>query len=373
MSRDSIESSPTDVDTAHTRAREARLRLAPDESRALGVLALLGAAAILWLIVPVGVGVLLGTVFAFTAYPYCRALANRTGRPALAATLVTAATTTLVVGLIALLVFLLVRKGMDVVAAVPASLAPGGPAERLVQQVEAPLRAFGVPPGALAQRLKGGAGDLAGVLAARAAQVSAAVLDSLLALLFMTATMFFVSRHWAELGRRAESLMPINPRHTRRLVHEAQRLGRTVVIGNFGTAVAQGVVAGAGFAIARVPEAAFLGAMTAVTSLVPVVGTLVVWVPTSLFLLASDRSGAAIFVLVWGTFAIVGFCDYVVRPRLVGNGEAMSGWMTLVSLFGGIELFGFVGILLGPMLAGMGLAALRVYERTRRFRLGLQH
>lgn len=165
--------------------------------------------------------------------------------------------------------------------------------------------------------------------------------------------------------------MPINPRHTRRLLREAQRLGRTVVIGNFGTALLQGVIAGAGFAVARVPEAGFLGAMTAVTSLVPVVGTLIVWVPASLFLFASDRSGAGLFMLLWGTFAVVGFCDYVARPRLVGSGETMSGWMTLVSLFGGLELFGFVGILLGPMLAGLGLAALRLYERTRRFRLGL--
>src|ERR1019366_4188543 len=155
-------------------------------------------------------------------------------------------------------------------------------------------------------RLKSAAGDLASVLAARAAKVTGALLESLLALLFTTATMFFVSRNWAELARRTVRLMPINPHHTRRLLREAQRLGRTVVIGNFGTALAQGAVAGAGFAMARVPEAAFLGAMTAVTSLVPVVGTLVVWVPTALFLFASDRSRAGVFVLVRGTVAIEG-------------------------------------------------------------------
>jgi predicted PurR-regulated permease PerM len=213
--------------------------------------------------------------------------------------------------------------------------------------------------------------DVAGALAARAPLVTGAVMDVFLALLFMAATLFFISRHWTELGKRAERLMPINPRHTRRLLREAQRLGRTVVVGNFGTALIQGLVAGVGFAIARVPEAPFLGAMTAVTSLLPVVGTLIVWVPTALFLFASDRSAAGAFVLVWGALAIVGFCDYVARPRLVGSGETMSGWMTLVSLFGGLELFGFVGILLGPMIAGMGLAALRLYERTRRFGLGL--
>jgi len=370
MSQEPVDAPESELDPAHARAREARLHLAPSEARALGVMAVLGMLAILWVIVPVGVGVLLGTVFAFAVYPYYRGLAQRTGRPTLAAALITGAVTLVVAGTLGGLAYLLVLKGMDVVAAVPRSLAPGGAAERLVGQAEGALKALGLPPGSMSDRVKGAAGNIAGVLAARAAQVTGVVVESFLALLFMTATLFFVSRHWAELGKRAEHLMPINPRHTRRLLREAQRLGRTVVIGNFGTALLQGVVAGAGFAGARVPEAAFLGAMTAVTSLVPVVGTLIVWVPASLFLFASDRSGAGLFVLLWGTFAVVGFCDYIARPRLVGSGETMSGWMTLVSLFGGLELFGFVGILLGPMLAGMGLAALRLYERTRRFRLG---
>ena len=371
MSQEPLEPPASERDAAHLRARAARLKLAPAETRALGALALVGALALLCVILPVGVGVLLGTVFAFTVYPTYRWLAHRTGRPSLAAALVTAAVTFVVIGTMTTLAYLLVLKGEQVVAAVPASLAPGGPAERLVRQIEDPLAALGIQPGSLPDRLKGAAGSLAGTVAARAPQVTGAVFDVLLALLFMVATMFFVSRHWVELGKRAENLMPINPRHTRRLLREAQRLGRTVVVGNFGTALLQGAVAGAGFAVARVPEAAFLGAMTAVTSLVPVVGTLIVWVPASLFLFASERAGAGVFVLVWGTLAIVGFCDYIARPRLVGSGETMSGWMTLVSLFGGLELFGFVGILLGPMIAGMGLAALRVYERTRRFRLGL--
>jgi predicted PurR-regulated permease PerM len=178
-------------------------------------------------------------------------------------------------------------------------------------------------------------------------------------------------RHWGELGKRAEYLMPINPRHTRRLLREVRRLGRIVVIGNFGTALIQGAIAALGFAIARVPEAAFLGAMTAVTSLLPVVGTMLVWVPAGLLLLAGGHTAASAFVFVWSALAVVGFCDYVVRARLVGGSETMSSWMTFIALFGGIKLFGFVGLLLGPMIVGTSIASLRLYERSRRFRLGL--
>jgi len=166
-------------------------------------------------------------------------------------------------------------------------------------------------------------------------------------------------------------MMPINPRHTRRLMREIRRLGQAVLIGNFGTAAVQGIVAWIGYAIARVPQAMLLAALTAVASLVPAVGTMLVWVPVGIILLATGHGVAGAFLLIWGTVGITGFCDYVVRPRLVGGGETMSSWITLVALFGGIKAFGFVGIVLGPLLVGIALEALCIYERTRRFRLGL--
>jgi predicted PurR-regulated permease PerM len=187
----------------------------------------------------------------------------------------------------------------------------------------------------------------------------------------MAVTMYGVLRHWTVIARRAEHLLPINPHHTRRLMREIVRLGRAVVLGNFVTAIVQGAIAGIGYAIARMPQAAFLGAMTAVASLVPVFGTMLVWVPVGLALFFFGHAGRGSFELVWGALAVVGFCDYVVRPKLVGRGEGASMWMTLIGLFGGIKAFGAIGLLLGPVLAGIAASVLRLYERTRRFRLGL--
>ena len=95
------------------------------------------------------------------------------------------------------------------------------------------------------------------------------------------------------------------------------------------------------------------------------------WVPAGLVLLSTGHVGRGIFELVWGALVVMAFCDYVVRPKLVGGGETMSTWLMFVSLFGGIELFGFIGFLLGPLLVGVATVILRLYERTRRFRLGL--
>ena len=371
MERLASQSVESTVDLARTRARIARLHYAPAESRALGTLAILAVLAILWITLPVGIGVLLGTLLAFTAYPRYRYLARRTHEPVLVAALVTVAMTLVVATAVGVISYLFVLKGMAVVAAVPQSLAPGGAADKLVQRLEPPLHVIGLEPAAIADRLRGAIGSIATSLATWATQIAGAMFDGVLALFFMATTMFFVLRHWRELGRRAEHLMPINPRHTRRLLREVRRLGQIVVIGNFGTAVIQGAVAGVGFLIASVPEAALLGAMTAIASLLPVVGTMLVWVPAGLLLLTGGHADAGVFVFAWNAVVVVAFCDYVVRPRLVGAGATMSSWLTFVALFGGIKLFGFVGLLLGPMIVGTSTAALRLYERTRRFRLKL--
>jgi predicted PurR-regulated permease PerM len=344
-----------------------RRREAVHELRTLGAMAIVFAIAAIWVIVPVGVGVLLGAVFAFTAYPLYYRLTRRTRRPVLVALGFTTATTVAVAGTITGVVALVIQKGMRALAMIPPSLAKGGAAEQLMNRVEHPFTSMGMHAGSLAEKLRNGADGALSSLSAGAAEFAAALFDGILTIFFMALTMYFVLRNWRSLEKRTIELLPLNPHHTRRLLRETQRLGRIVVIGNFGTAILQGVVAAIGFAVAQAPEWPLLAALTAVTSLVPVVGTLLIWVPLGLLLLATGHAVGGIIVLAWGTFVIVGFCDYVARPFLVGRGNTMSSWTTLVSLFGGLKLFGFIGIVLGPMIVGLALIVLQMCRRTRRF------
>ncbi len=359
------------IDAAHARATEARTHYAPAEPRALGVIALLAAAAILWVVLPVGIGVLIGMLLAFTLYHPYKPLARRTGHPALVAAGTTAVATIAVAGTLAAFGYVLILQGVAVLSTVPKALGPGGGGEAFVQKALAPVAFLGLHPADVATRLRNALGGIASTLAGWAAQALGFAIDGVLAIFFMAMTMYYVLRNWTELARRAEYLMPINPHHTRRLMREVRRIGRIVVVGNFGTAIIQGIVSGIGYAIGHLPEPVFFGGMTAIASLVPVFGTLLVWVPAGLMLVLTGHVGYGIFVLIWGSLAVVGVCDYFVRPKLVGRGETMSIWMTFVSLFGGIKLFGFIGFLLGPLLVGVSVSALRLYGRARRFRLGL--
>jgi predicted PurR-regulated permease PerM len=356
-------------DEAHARARAARDHDAPAEERALGVIAIAAVVVIVWIALPVGVGILLGALLAFTVYPELRRLTKRTHRPVLVAAVLTAGATILVAGTLGLLGYALIAQGIAFLRTLPAALAPGGAAEELLRRAAAPLAILGLEPSHFADRLRQASGEIATTLAGAAAQVVGVVLDGVLALFFMAITMYFMLRNWRAIARRAERLVPIDPRHTRLLLRELQKLGRHVVVGNIGTAMVQGTLAGVGYAIARVPEPAFFGAITAVASLLPVFGTLLVWVPAGIVLIVSGHVAAGAFEHAWGTAVVVGFCDYFVRPKLVGPRERMSTWLTFVALFGGLKLMGFVGFLVGPLAVGIAVATLRLYERERRLKL----
>jgi predicted PurR-regulated permease PerM len=359
------------ADAAHARAAAAVSHYAPAEPRALGVMALLATAALFAVVLPIGTGVLLGTLLALATHTVYRSVVRRTRRPALIALLAALLATMVVAGTVGVLLALVALRGASVLSTSPQWFAPGGKGTAFVEALQKPLAAIHLQPGEAIERLRTALGGAASSLAGWAAHVVAIVLDDVLALFFMATTMYFVLLHWTELGRRMERLLPINPHHTRRLMHEIQRLGRVVVVGNFGTAVVQGALAGIGYLIAQIPEAAFLGALTAVASLLPVFGTMLVWVPAGVVLALTGHVGRGVFELIWGSLVVVGLCDYVVRPKLIGRGDTTSTWMTFVGLFGGIKLFGFVGFLLGPLLVGIASAILRLYARVRRFRLGL--
>jgi predicted PurR-regulated permease PerM len=353
-------------------ARKAQIHYAPAESRALGTLAILATLAILWIVVPIGIGVLIGTLLAFTTHPYYRALAHRTKRPTLVAFTLTAAATLLVTGTVGIIGYLLLLRGLAVAEMLPQSLGPDGPLPHLAETLRAPLAALKIDPATLVDRLRQALGGVASQLAGWAADILAVLADGALAVFFLAFTMFFVLRHWAELAKRAEYLLPFNPRHTRHLLNQMRRVGRTVVIGNFGTAAVQGLLGGVGYGLGHLPQWPLLGALTAVSSLVPVVGTMVIWVPAGLLLLLFRQTNTGLFELGWGLIVTTIFCDYVVRPRLIGRGSNTSTWLTFVGLFGGIKLFGFIGLLLGPLIVETAIDALRLYERVRKFRLGLK-
>lgn len=138
-------------------------------------------------------------------------------------------------------------------------------------------------------------------------------------------------------------------------------VGRGLLIGVGLTAVLQGVVATIGYVVCGVPQPLVLGLITIFASLIPSIGSGLVWVPVAAGLLISGRPGAAIAMLVIG--CVVSLVDNLVRPRFAQYGQLhMHGLVLFVAMLGGIAVFGAGGLLLGPLLVRLateGLSMLR--------------
>ena len=333
-----------------------------NERRALGWLALVAVAAILWLARPFAVGLLLGASMAFIVLPLYERLARLTGRPTAVSVLTVLATATILVGTLVEFGSLFLARAVALANLTREQMRPGGALAAWVDAMTGWLSRFGVSAESLTENLRGGAGDIASWSAGMASSLASRTLVTLLGLFFALLAMHAVLCHWPRIVATLVTVSPLRPEYTRALLDEFRKVGRTTLAGTLVTGVAQGTLAAIGFWITGVPQPVFLGVATALASLVPAVGTLAVWVPAGLYLFAQGHLAPAVIVLAWGALVVVIFSDYVIRPRLVGA-EAMPALLTFVALLGGFEGLGLPGLIVGPVIMGLAVAILRLYAR----------
>ena len=139
----------------------------------------------------------------------------------------------------------------------------------------------------------------------------------------------------------------------------------SVVKGSLTIAFIQGVLVAVGFSIFGVPNAVLWGTVATVAALIPGIGTALVLTPAIAFLYLSGDVFPALGLLVWGV-AAVGLIDNFLGPKLVGRGMRLHSLIVLLSIFGGIALFGPIGFLLGPLTMSLAFALLDIYTSSQR-------
>ena len=333
------------------------------QRRALGIFALAAVGALVALAAPVSSGLFLGTLLAFTLLGAYERLCTRFKRPTLAAVLLASGSGLAMLGGPFATLYFIVIRGTPVVQKVANSFQDEGKVRELTKHLQALTAKLPFGPFDLVDRALALAHQANARLTQLITLVAGATLGGALTMFFTIMTTFFVLLHWPEILARAERMLPLHPKHTRVVMWEFQKVGKEVFIGTMLTGLAQGVLAGIGYAIGGTPEAALLATLTAICSLVPAVGTLLIWVPVGIGLIVTGHTGAGIFEFMWGGFVVVGLSDYVVRPLLVGGHGHVPTLLTFISLFGGVEVFGLLGLIIGPVIAAVALALLRTYDR----------
>jgi predicted PurR-regulated permease PerM len=335
------------------------------EDRALGWLAVAAIGVVVWLSFPFVVSLLLGALLAFTLEPLYTRLTRRDGKQLLWSLTIVIGTGALVVAVAAGFITLFVTRLAGFANDLRGGLQPGGAVSGWVDSATRWLGQHGISLDDFTSRLQAAAGDIASQSAIIAGSVAAGTFSALLGLFFALLSMYVVLRYWSGMVSAAVTVAPFNDRHTRAVLGEFRRAGRATLAGTIVTGLAQGVFAGIGYWISGVPQPAFFGAATAVASLLPGVGTLLVWVPVGVFLFVTGHAGKATLELIWCSLTVIGICDYVIRPKLVSE-EDTPAILVFIGLFGGLEVLGLSGLIVGPILMSIAVATLRLYTREER-------
>jgi len=219
----------------------------------------------------------------------------------------------------------------------------------------------GLDPNAdLVDMIESGVKKQAGFLAERVGTILRNVAEFLFDLFVMIFALFYFFRDADKITRGVRAVLPFDAQHREIMLAQARDLISASVTTSLIIASIQGVLGGFGFAIVRLPNPLFWGVAMAFFSLVPVVGSALIFVPASLWLGFTGHWGRAILLLVIcaGVSTVV---DNLVRPLLLGGRTEISALVIFISIVGGVGLFGMLGLVLGPILVATAASVFAVY------------
>jgi predicted PurR-regulated permease PerM len=182
---------------------------------------------------------------------------------------------------------------------------------------------------------------------------------TLTSFLLMLFVLFFVLRDGPRFARQLVPLLPIEERQRTRLWQHLTEVTRAVFLGIGLTALLQGTLVGIGFWIAGLPSPVVFGVVAVLVSLIPMVGSALVWAPAALVLALRGEYGPAIFLAAWGAL-VVGMVDNFLRPLLISGRAEVPTLAVFVGVMGGLSAFGFIGLFVGPIVLGLLVALFRL-------------
>jgi predicted PurR-regulated permease PerM len=188
------------------------------------------------------------------------------------------------------------------------------------------------------------------------------LLQSLVSGSLMLLALFFFFRDGDRMSAILRDLLPMDPEHTDEVFTRVYDTLTAVVQSMVVLAVVQGVLGGFGYwAIGGLPFGVFLGFLTGVASFLPPFGAAFVWVPAGIYLLVIGETVRGILLLLWGLLA-VSMADNVIRPLIIGGRARLPTFLLLFAILGGMNVYGFLGVFLAPVMLAALLSFLDIYR-----------
>jgi len=179
-------------------------------------------------------------------------------------------------------------------------------------------------------------------------------------LVILLYSMFFFLMNGGSILERILVHVPLSKAESDLIVGRFVSVTRATLASMLVIGVLQGTLGGLAFAVAGIPGAVFWGTLMAVLSMIPGVGTTLVWLPAAIYLVLSGQVVTGMLLFAFCAL-IVGSIDNVLRPRLVGKDTKLPELVVLLSTLGGITLMGMVGFIIGPVIAALFISVWDIY------------
>lgn len=167
--------------------------------------------------------------------------------------------------------------------------------------------------------------------------------------------LFFLLKDGAYLVNLILESLPLSTHVKHHLLVKFAAVSRATVKGTVVVAIVQGTLGGIAFSIAGIEGSLLWGSLMAFLSLIPAVGSAIIWVPAAIFLFATDMLWQAIFIVAFFVL-VIGLVDNILRPLLVGKDTKMPDYLILIATLGGMEIYGINGFVIGPLIAALFIA-----------------
>lgn len=200
---------------------------------------------------------------------------------------------------------------------------------------------------------------------ATAGKLSTTALSSTFNTLTVVASMYFILYFMLDRPRLFERLLkgsaPLKKANVTLLGEKIRKMVIANAIGIPVVAIGQGLIAMIGYFIFGAPSAVLLFALTAVASMIPIVGAAIVYVPVCIFMIAEGNTGAGIGLAIY-CLVVVGLTDNVLRFTLLKKLEDIHPLNTVFGIILGLNIFGFMGLIFGPILVSITILLIQVYR-----------
>ncbi|MBC8435149.1 AI-2E family transporter [archaeon] len=322
---------------------------------ALVVIALIFIAALI-VIKPIIIAIIVGLIFAYVFHPLYRRLRKVIKSPNLAT--------------IILMVLIITALAIPVWFIAPIFIKQTFETYRYLQQINFAEAIRGVLPqlfsaetaGAMAIHINNFLASFFSSLMSQLTNMISNIPNLILKFVAAVFTFFFATRDASKLKEYLHSLSPFPQKTGEKFLKEFRNITDAIVYGQVAIGLIQGLVLGVGLFLLGAPSPILLTTLAAIFSVVPILGSWLVWLPTGALMIASGKTVTGVILLIYGA-VFVSTIDNFLRPYFLSKKSTLPISVALVGTIGGFYTFGLIGLVLGPLILAYSLIVLDFYRK----------